>query len=219
MITFTSLICAFTAVVLAAEQRLLPAGYCIITAYILDAFDGEVARRLGVSSSFGIQLDSLVDIVALGMGPSIVMYQHLVDLGMSAAIAWGAGMIFMVGGAFRLARFNLQPEKQSHSDTMGLTISTSGATLTLSVLANVAYGNDLIPPAFYPAIAVLLMLLMISRISYPPLARIVRRSWVTIVGIAGIVAISIWLTPQLVWFAILGGYASFGAARALVRAF
>jgi CDP-diacylglycerol--serine O-phosphatidyltransferase len=214
LISFTALASAFSAVLLSVHQELTAAGICILAGYVLDALDGAVARRLGAANAFGLQLDSLVDIVTFGVAPSVLVYQHLRELAISPVIMWIACVGYMIGGVFRLARFNLLPQKHSHSESMGLTISTSGATLALSVLANRTYGHLLIPAAVFPGLLVALTLLMVSRIRYPALASVFRRRWLGLVGLGALAVLAVWLSPQLVWFGVTGGYVSFGLVRA-----
>jgi len=219
-ITLFSLVCAFSAVVLAIHRELVAAGGCILVGYVLDAVDGEVARRLGVASPFGLQLDSLVDIVAFGVAPGVLVYQYLYGVALSPPIVWSACAGYLIAGAFRLARFNLLPQKQSRSDSLGLTISTSGATLALGVLSNCAHGNQLIPAAVFPLLPVFLALLMVSRVRYPALASIMDlgtlKRRLLVAGALGTgIALGVWLSPQLVGFGLTGGYVSFGLARAV----
>ena len=214
MVTFASLVCAFSAVMLAMHDELTGASVCILASYLLDALDGAIARRLGVSSAFGLQLDSLADIVAFGVAPSALVYQYLRELTLSPAVMWGACAGYVVGGAFRLARFNLLPAKHSHSESLGLTISTSGATLALCVLSNRTYDHRLIPAVLFPVLVVALTLLMVSRIRYPALASILQRRRWSLSGLGVAAVLSIWLSPQLVCLGVTSGYVSFGLARA-----
>ena len=128
LITLASLLCGFTAAVLSGHQELALAGVCIIAGYFFDGADGEAARRLGVCSAFGLQLDSLVDAVTFGVAPALLVYQHLLALGSPPWAAWMVCAGYVMGGIVRLARFNLLPIKTARSDSVGLTISTAGAT-------------------------------------------------------------------------------------------
>ncbi|MDY6875956.1 MAG: CDP-diacylglycerol--serine O-phosphatidyltransferase [Chloroflexota bacterium] len=219
LITFSALVCAFSAVVLAMHEELTASGVCILTGYLLDALDGEVARRTGSASAFGLELDSLVDLVTFGVAPSALVYQYLQQLDFSPVVVWGACAAYMIGGAFRLARFNLLPPKRSGSESVGLTISTSGATLALSVLSNCRYDHQLIPAAIFPVLVVVLTLLMMSRIRYPALASVFKHRWLSMTGLGSATVLAIWLSPQLVWFGLTGGYVSFGLARAIYAMF
>jgi len=211
-VTFASLVCAFTAIVLHGEPTM--ASICILAGYVLDGLDGELARRLGVASAFGLQLDSLVDVVTFGVAPSVLVYEHLRQLTTTPAIIWVACVGYLIGGVFRLARFNLLPMKNSRSDCMGLTISTSGATLALSVLCNHAYGHQIIPVCVFPMLMVILTLLMVSRIRYPGVASILQRRWLTLMGLGGAAVLAFWFSPRLTGFGLVSSYISFGLIRA-----
>ncbi len=217
LVTLTGLAAAFSAIILAMDGAIGLAGACILVGYLLDAIDGALARRLGVVTDFGKHLDSLVDLVTFGVAPAIVLYRHLGDMGAVAVVAWLACTLFVCSGAYRLARFNLLPPKTDDSESLGLTISTSGATLTLIALVNSAYGDSLI--SALPLIVVCLVLagLMASRIRYPALAVVLRRRRMSfvILGLATIMALQ--LPPPVAGLSLTGGYVSFGVIRALVQ--
>jgi len=214
-ITFTGLVCAFSAVVLAMHEALTAAGICILVGNLMDGLDGGLARRLGVTSAFGLQLDSLVDVVTFGVAPSVLVYQYLRQLALSPVLTWAVCAGYMIGGVFRLARFNLLPAKHSHSESVGLTISISGAVLALSVISNRTYDDRLIPANAFPVLVAALTLLMISRIRYPALASVLQRRWLSLAGLGAAAVLAIWLSPQLVWLGLTGGYVSFGLGRAV----
>ena len=77
LITFTTLICGMSSIALAIEGNINLAGVLILAGNLLDGFDGGIARRLDVSSEFGTQLDSLVDIIIFGGAGSVLVWQHL----------------------------------------------------------------------------------------------------------------------------------------------
>jgi len=214
LVTYAALACGFTAIVLTAEGHLGWAGLFILLAYITDALDGFVARKLNAASSFGLQLDSLADVVDFGLAPAFLSYKHLQAT--TAVPGWLAatlGFPYIMGGAFRLARYNLLAAKQGKSDqTLGLTISTSGAFLTLAVLTSRAH----------PRVAVFLLLptmvalplLMVSRIRFPEF-HVVSKRWrwnLTALALGG--AASFIVTPQAVALGLLMGYVAFGLLRA-----
>lgn len=127
-ITFISLTCGIVAILLAATGELVIAGVLILASYILDLFDGASARYLNAGSAFGLQLDSLVDMVSLGTAPTVLafMYLFLADVASTTLIAVLA-VFFALAGAYRLARFNLLPPKASgRGDSAGLTIGCRG---------------------------------------------------------------------------------------------
>ncbi|NBO38251.1 CDP-diacylglycerol--serine O-phosphatidyltransferase [bacterium] len=114
MITAASLFFGFLAMKLAVEGRLpeanpqnfLYAAYAILAAAVCDGLDGSVARLTRTQSAFGVQLDSLCDMVSFGVAPAVVIYNYA--LHGSARIGFAACFIYAVCGALRLARFNVQ---------------------------------------------------------------------------------------------------------------
>lgn len=215
LVTYAALACGFSAIVLAAEGHLGWAGLFILMAYITDALDGFVARKLDAASSFGLHLDSLADVVDFGLAPVFLSYKHLQTA--TAVPGWLVAILgfpYIMGGAFRLARYNLLAagKKGKSDETLGLTISTSGALLTLAVLTSRAYphvaGFLLLPTM------VALPLLMVSRIRFPEL-HVVSKRWrwnLTALALGG--AASFIVTPQAVALGLLMGYVAFGLLRA-----
>ncbi|MEY4063844.1 MAG: hypothetical protein RIR26_52 [Pseudomonadota bacterium] len=114
MITATSLFFGFLAMKLALDGRLpeanpqafLYAAYSILAAAVCDGLDGSVARLTRTQSAFGVQLDSLCDMVSFGIAPAFLAYNYA--LHGSARIGFAACFIYAICGALRLARFNVQ---------------------------------------------------------------------------------------------------------------
>ncbi len=150
LVSFTTLTCGVSSVALSIEGRLVPAGALILLGYLLDALDGELARRLDRTSDFGIHLDSLVDVVHFGGGVSVLLTQHLRRGPLGGWPAWILALLYMIAACFRLARFNLTAGRRGKlPTTTGLTISTGGAYLALAVLADLAFQDQLFPDLFH----------------------------------------------------------------------
>ncbi|MEW5986595.1 MAG: CDP-alcohol phosphatidyltransferase family protein [Chloroflexota bacterium] len=213
-ITFFSLACGVISILSSATGYVRLGGILILTSYILDLFDGEVARRLKAGSAFGLQLDSLVDMVSMGTAPAVLVFFHLQGEGFNVAWAWPFVVMAPLAGAFRLARFNLGPAKTSDSDSMGLTISTAGATLTLAVLSDLAVTEKFIPNVAFILLLVLLTGLMVSRIAFPPFTQVIGRRRSTVALLALFAISLIWLPFVNTWFLFTLGFVGFGLARA-----
>ncbi len=134
-ITLTSLALGVVAVGLASDPLSWTTGCLLIgVCAFLDMIDGKVARALKASSNIGVQLDSLADLVAFGIGPAILTYHGYLK-------EWGAlGMalcaLFSVGCAFRLARFNvLAAQPLACSGFVGCPAPVGAVTLTAILLA------------------------------------------------------------------------------------
>lgn len=136
--TAASLFCGLYAILLAGEAQGDPnlyykAGLMIFFAGLFDMMDGRVARMTGTGSAFGVQLDSLVDIISFGVAPACLVYfWGLQPYGMLGVFVAGA---LMLCGAFRLARFNVTAgDGKAHKFSQGLTITMGGGTVSSLVM-------------------------------------------------------------------------------------
>ena len=214
-ITFLSLTCGIVSILLSATGHLEPAGILVLTSYILDLFDGAMARKLKASSEFGLQLDSLVDMVSLGTAPAVLVFMHLQLDGLTMGWLWPFVVLIPLAGAFRLARFNLLPPKTTgNTDSVGLTISTGGATLALAVLADLAIASEMMSDYWYILLLVIITILMVSTIEFPSLKGVFtgRRKNVVILSLFGV---SLAVTPFFAaWFFWTNAYLGLSVARA-----
>ena len=104
VLTLAALCSGLTAIRFALQGEFRLAVIAVIVAAIFDALDGKVARRLGVTSRFGAELDSLSDFLCFGVAPALVLY--LASLKDGGALGWVATLMFPICSALRLARFN-----------------------------------------------------------------------------------------------------------------
>jgi len=217
-ITFLSLTSGIGAILAASQEILLLSGAMVFTSYWLDMLDGFSARRLNAQSMFGLNLDSLTDMVSLGVAPALIVFQHLRLMG--ANLAWVIPMVSLIplAGAFRLARFNtLPPKTSSNTDSLGLTISHSGFTLALAVLADNLTPKGFLPSFFYIPLLFILGAMMISRIPCPPSQWFFvehKLGWVLL----GSLLLLLFIFPLFsTWFIIYIVYILVSTGRALVN--
>jgi CDP-diacylglycerol--serine O-phosphatidyltransferase len=104
VLTLAALCSGLTAIRFGLQGEFRLAVIAIFVAAIFDALDGRVARRLGVTSQFGAELDSLSDFLCFGVAPALVLY--LVSLREAGPLGWVATLMFPICSALRLARFN-----------------------------------------------------------------------------------------------------------------
>jgi CDP-diacylglycerol--serine O-phosphatidyltransferase len=104
VLTLAALCSGLTAIRFGLQEHFQLAVLAIIVAAIFDALDGRVARRLGVTSQFGAELDSLSDFLCFGVAPALVLY--LASLKDGGALGWVVTLMFPICSALRLARFN-----------------------------------------------------------------------------------------------------------------
>ena len=168
-ITFLSLTCGIISILLSANGNFIPAGALILASFVLDLFDGFSARMLKAGSEFGLQLDSLVDMVSLGVAPTVLVFKFIEGAGVPMFLVWPTSVMIVLAGAFRLARFNLLPPKETgNKDSAGLTISSGGASIALAVLSDIVLPDIVeIPDMVYIPFLLSISLLMVSKIPFP----------------------------------------------------
>lgn len=166
-LTLISLGCGTVSIVLSSQEYIFQAGLLILVSLIFDVLDGFSARKLNAATQFGLQLDSLSDMVSFGVAPLLLILHHIEPR--DAFSFWLLPLIILPiwAGAFRLARFNCQPPKQSIHDSLGLTITQSGITLSLTVLSDLFYVNYSLPLGIYIILLLVLSYLMISKLRIP----------------------------------------------------
>lgn len=218
-VTLLSLACGTASLMSSAAGLLVLAGALILASYILDLFDGILARALNATSDLGVQLDSLADLVSLGAAPAVLAFVHLQPQALHPAIIWPLVIIYVLSGAFRLARFNLLPPKTGRSDSLGLTVSTSGAILTVAVLSNTAVEVPVVPGFAFIPLMLGLSLLMVSLIRFPSAHLVLGRWQVNILYLCLLAVMLFWLQLPLANALLMAGlgYLVFGLARAGYR--
>ncbi|HMK37037.1 MAG TPA: CDP-diacylglycerol--serine O-phosphatidyltransferase [Desulfomonilaceae bacterium] len=132
LLTLGSIFCAFYGTVLAIKQEFVWAAALILTAGFFDGIDGKVARLTKTTTRFGLELDSLADVISFGMAPAILMYMWvLVSMG---RVGWISAFLFVACGALRLARFNVQSGSIDPKRFNGLPIPAAAAMVATLVL-------------------------------------------------------------------------------------
>ena len=201
LFTTAALFAGFYAVLASMNDQFEKAAIAIFAAMVLDGLDGRVARLTNTQTAFGAEYDSLSDMVAFGLAPSLVMYEwglfHLGKLG------WLAAFIFTAGAALRLARFNSQLATADKRFFTGLPSPSAAAILAGAVW--VAYDNGLSAEVVaWPALILTVMagLLMVSNIRFHSFKQIDLRGRVPFVAIVGVmIAFAIVLSePPIVLF-------------------
>ncbi len=166
LFTTAGLFSGFYAIIAAIGGRYEAAAIAIFVGMIMDGIDGRVARLTNTQSQFGVEYDSLSDMVCFGLAPALVMYQWTLygfsDYGwLWAKLGWVAAFVYVAGGALRLARFNSQVETADKRYFQGLPSPSAAAVLAGFVwwaTDGGLHGDDLrIPVAIVTAVTGLLM--------------------------------------------------------------
>ena len=164
LFTTAALFAGFFAIVSGMNGQFEQAAMAIFAAQLLDGFDGRVARMTNTTSAFGVQYDSLSDMVSFGLAPALVIFSWgLEPLG---KVGWGAAFVFTACAALRLARFNTQVESVDKRYFVGLASPPAAAIFAATVWS----WHDARPSyevSLALAIAVTLVgLLMVSNVRY-----------------------------------------------------
>lgn len=219
---FTSLniFCGFFAIVSAIDLRFETAAIAIIIAVIFDSLDGKIARATNTTSQFGIEYDSLSDLVSFGIAPSLVMYMWV--LKPMGRVGWLAAFLFATCGALRLARFNSMADETPSSHFVGLPIPAGAAMCCTTMLfcARNSIDQTEFPIIFLVGIY-LLSFLMVSTIKYESFKKaelFKKMKFNVLVGVI-LIFMVIAVKPQFFLFFIMLLYVSSGPIQGLIHMF
>ncbi len=132
LLTTANLFCGFYGIIAAINQDFRTAAIAILVSCLCDILDGKVARLTGSISRFGVEYDSLADLVAFGVAPALLVF--LWALEPFGRLGWAAAFLFVACGALRLARFNVQADSVSKKHFVGLPIPGAAAMVATTVL-------------------------------------------------------------------------------------
>ncbi|ROR35091.1 CDP-diacylglycerol--serine O-phosphatidyltransferase [Inmirania thermothiophila] len=211
LFTTAALFAGFYAIVAAMGGRYEAAAVAVYVAMLMDGLDGRVARLTQTQSEFGVQYDSLADVVSFGLAPALVVYQWaLVGLGKPG---WLAAFLYAACAALRLARFNTQVGIVDKRFFQGLASPPAAALVTGLVWVGAQAGWDgraLALPAF--ALTIAAGLLMVSNIRYYSFKDIDlkgRVPFMAAVAVAVLFAV-VFVQPAVVLFTMAAVYALSG---------
>jgi CDP-diacylglycerol---serine O-phosphatidyltransferase len=131
-LTLCSMFFGFYSILASLKGNYIHAAWAIMIATIFDGLDGWVARLTHTTTKFGIELDSLSDLVAFGVAPAVMLYKW--GLFPFGRIGWAAAFLFMVCGALRLARYNIQMGSTESKAFTGMPIPGAAAVVATLVI-------------------------------------------------------------------------------------
>jgi len=132
LLTTGGLLCGFYSIIASMRGDFVIAAVAIIAANLFDVLDGRVARVTKSTSAFGMQYDSLSDLVAFGVAPGILVYRWALEPW--GTVGWLAASLYVTCGALRLARFNVQFQSAEKRHFVGLPIPAAAEVIALTVL-------------------------------------------------------------------------------------
>ena len=207
LFTTASLFCGFYSIISSINGDFLAAAVAIVIAGVFDGLDGAVARATHTTSKFGVEYDSLADLVSFGVAPGVLAY--LWALNPFGRLGWVAGFLYVACGALRLARFNVYVPVKDQSYFQGLPIPAAASMIATTVFLFNHFGHT--GPIKHGALLVLifaLSFLMVSNFKYMSLKNtelLKSKPFNTLVAAVLILALAA-VRPQVVLFIFFLAY-------------
>lgn len=218
LFTSASLFSGFYAIIASMQERYETAAIAILVSCLFDGLDGKIARFAHATSEFGSEYDSLSDLVAFGVAPGVLAFQWALEP--FGRLGWLACFMFVICGALRLARFNVQKNTQDANYFKGLPIPAAAGFIASLVLFTMALGelagykHALIIITIY-----ILAFLMVSTLNYPSFKELElkkKKPFNVLVAII-LVLMVIAYQPKIMLFLILAAYITSGPVVSICR--
>lgn len=165
LITSLSLLSGFYSIINSIEGKYWVAGWLIFASIFFDGIDGKVARLTNTSSRFGIEYDSLSDLVAFGVAPAVFVFKWML-MGYGR-LGWASVFVYLLGAALRLARFNVQRNSVEYNKFTGLPSPAAAGTIVSFAFFMTKFNFEIFfMSRFMLVLSVAVGLLMISNIGY-----------------------------------------------------
>ncbi len=217
LFTTGAMFAGFYAVTSAINGRFETAAIAIFVAMILDGLDGRVARLTNTQSQFGVEYDSLSDMVSFGLAPALVMYLWaLEDLG---KLGLFAAFVHTAGGALRLARFNTQVEVADRRYFQGLPSPAAAAILAGGLWMSLEYHYDVSAIRYIVLLVTISTgLLMVSNFRYYSFKEIDFKNRVPFVAVifAMLIISFVFVQAEIMLFLLAASYAVSGPVITLL---
>ncbi|MCX5812747.1 MAG: CDP-diacylglycerol--serine O-phosphatidyltransferase [Proteobacteria bacterium] len=219
LLTSASLFAGFYSIVATIDKKFAYAAIAIFVSSIFDMLDGRVARMTGSSSRFGVEYDSLSDLVAFGVAPGLLVY--IWALKGYGRFGWLAAFLYVACGALRLARFNIQSDGMQKNQFLGLPIPAAATTIAGCVLFSSwlgHWGMDL-KTILMPILIYILAFLMVSDVRYASFKEVAffkgRPFRSTVAAI--LLLVVIFIEPEVTLFGLTFMYLLSGPIYTLLR--
>jgi CDP-diacylglycerol---serine O-phosphatidyltransferase len=218
LFTVLNAFCGFLSILYASHGRIEMAAWSIVLAGVFDTLDGIMARITRSSSQFGVELDSLADVVSFGAAPSFLVYQaHLSTLESLGVIISSMPLVL---GAIRLARFNVQLVGFEKDHFKGLPIPAAAIAICAYLLEynTERYGLNGWTRDGLTVLVVAVSLLMVSKVRYATLPKLTRRGirahpWRAIAF--SVAAVIVLVSEGAYLFYVMMAFIAFGVLRAI----
>jgi len=211
LFTTASLFCGFYSIIASLKENFVVAAITILAAVVFDGLDGRIARFTNTTSKFGAEYDSLSDVIAFGVAPSFLAY----NWAMSFYGKWGwlAAFLFVLCGALRLARYNIQIGIIESKVFNGLPIPAAASVVATTVIffdyAGVEGKFHDPSMIFFVTVLSILMVSNIKYYSFKDLKLLARKPFMTFFSLILLLIIVVAI-PVIVTFVAMLGYAISG---------
>jgi CDP-diacylglycerol--serine O-phosphatidyltransferase len=215
LLTTACLCSGFYAIIAALQGKYSVAAIAIFVAFIFDGVDGRVARLTRTTSRFGVEYDSLADLVAFGVAPAILAFSWALEPW--ERLGWLAAFLYVACGALRLARFNVQVDTAEPRVFRGLPIPMAASVIASTYLLFRYLGVE--PETRHLSLLLMtyaLALLMVSRIPYPSFKKvdIFRRKPFSTLVVLVVTLVVVLAKPEIMLFGLSIVYLVLGPANA-----
>lgn len=205
-VTTANMFCGFYSIIAAVREDYLAAAWAIVAAGVFDMLDGRIARLAKATSQFGVEYDSLSDLISFGVSPAVLLY--LWALQPYDRLGWLAAFLFMTCGALRLARFNVNSGAGPKGYFQGLPVPIAAGLISTFIIFNHSTGWPGATQHWILIMTLTLASLMISTIRFPSFKELNWRSRASfgylMVGVLSMILIAV--RPEITLFLLLSAY-------------
>ena len=218
LFTTASLFAGFYSIIASGQENFVVAAVAILISLVLDGLDGRIARITNTTSKFGAEYDSLADLVAFGVAPALLAYNWAMFF--YGKWGWIAAFMFVVCGALRLARYNIQIGIIESKIFNGLPIPAAASVVATTVLFfDYAGVEGKFHNPYMLFFVVMLSLLMVSNVKYysgKDMKLFVRKPFMSFFFLVVLLIILV-AVPEAMAFVVMLGYAISGPVWLLIK--
>ncbi|MBN1105508.1 MAG: CDP-diacylglycerol--serine O-phosphatidyltransferase [Deltaproteobacteria bacterium] len=218
LFTSASLFGGFYAIIASIQGRYEAAATAIIISAVFDGLDGRIARLTRSTSHFGVEFDSLSDLIAFGVAPGILAFQWAMKP--FGRLGWLAAFMYVICGALRLARFNVQKNTQDPSHFKGLPIPSAACFIASLILFAEDMGG--VPedmPLLIVGMIYGLSFLMVSTVGYSSFKKLDIRNQKPFHVLVSVILMCMVIAykPKIMLLVIMSGYVLSGPVTGVYR--
>lgn len=216
-VTTANMFCGFYSMIGSIHGEYVTASWSIVAASVFDMLDGRIARLAKATSQFGVEYDSLSDLISFGVAPAILLHQW--SLERFERLGWLAAFLYLACGALRLARFNVNVGSVPKGYFQGLPIPIAACLVATFIIFTQTLGGIPYQNGFVLGLTFGLASLMVSTLRFPSFKELNWRSQGSfgflLIGVLAMILVAV--KPEITLFLTLLGYVIFGLVSNLFR--